>query len=358
MSVFIIAEAGVNHNGDHKMARALVDAAADAGADAVKFQTFRAAHLVTEAAPKADYQKTATGPLESQFDMLKRLELSDDAHRDLLARCSERGLQFMSTPFDSASLEFLVDDLCLDTLKLSSGDVTDGPFLLAIARSGKKLIMSTGMSTLQEVEQALAVLALGYTQPAAVTPDDVALRRAFDSSDGRAALREKVTLLHCTTEYPAPLEDVNLRAMDTLREAFGLRTGLSDHTPGTVAAVAAVARGAVVIEKHFTLDRALPGPDHAASLEPDELKSLVDQIRAVEAVLGDGVKVPRPSETGNRKIARKSLVATRPIKQGETFSEDNMTAKRPATGLSPMRFWAVLGTTATRDFATDEAIEI
>lgn len=356
MSVFIIAEAGVNHNGDRETALALVDAAASAGADAVKFQTFKARKLVTGAAPKADYQKTATDASENQFEMLQRLEMSAGLHRELIERCAGRGIKFLSTPFDLSSLYFLIDELGLATLKFSSGDITNGPFLLAAARSGKKIVLSTGMSTLLEVEHALGVLAFGLAgddRP----PSAEVFGAAYCSDAGRNALRDKVSLLHCTTEYPTPYSDVNLRAMDTLRETFGLTTGLSDHTPGTAIAIAAVGRGAAIIEKHVTLDRGLPGPDHAASLEADELKVLVDEIRAVEEAIGDGVKRPRPSEIGNHEIVRKSLVAARQIKKGETFTEDSITAKRPGNGLSPMQYWAVIGTSAKRDFSIDEAIE-
>jgi sialic acid synthase SpsE len=263
--VYVIAEAGVNHNGDAKLARDLIDAAVEAGADAVKFQTFRADALATPAAPKAGYQKHGTEAGETQRDMLRRLELTPQTHRNLLAHCRRRPIDFLSTPFDPDSLRFLVGDLGLETIKLGSGEVTNGPLLLAAARTGCRIILSTGMSTLEEVGRALDVLAFGFTRPQE-DPDPDSLSEP--AQDRRDALKERVVLLHCTSAYPAPISETNLRAMDTMNDAFGLAVGFSDHTPGTTAAIAAAARGAVAIEKHFTLDRSLPGPDHATSLEP------------------------------------------------------------------------------------------
>ena len=355
MSVTIIAEAGVNHNGEVEMAHRLIDVAAEAGADAVKFQTFKAGLLATAAAPKADYQNATTGRAESQLAMLKRLELPAAWHRELIERCRDKGLDFLSTPFDRQSLGFLADDLGLKTLKMASGEITNGPLLLQAGQSGCNIILSTGMSTLQEVEDALAILAFGFTDTGGV-PGRQAFRAAFASAAGRAALAVKVVILHCTTEYPAPVEDTNLAAMATLRDAFGLPVGLSDHTEGIAVPIAAAALGAQVIEKHFTLDRALPGPDHKASVEPGELTAMVAGIRAVEAALGDGVKGPRPSEMKNMDIARKSLVALRPVSAGEPFSEDNLGAKRPGSGVSPMDYWDWLGQKAPRDLAPDEAL--
>ncbi len=348
MSAFIIAEAGVNHNGNRNRALALVDAAAEAGADAVKFQTFDAAAVVVADAPKAAYQIETTDAAESQLEMLKRLELPHDLHRELIERCAERGIQFLSTPFDSGSLRFLAEDLGLRVLKIPSGEITNGPLLLQAGMSGCEIILSTGMSTIDDVREALGVLAFAMTEPDA-KPSRAAFRAAFESEDGKAALADRVTLLQCTTEYPAPVEDANLRAMETMRDAFGLRVGLSDHTAGISVAIAAAALGAEVIEKHFTLDRGLPGPDHKASLEPAELTELVAGIRAVERAMGDGVKKPQPSEEKNISVARKSLVALRPIKEGETFTEDNLGVKRPGTGASPMGYWERLGRTAERD---------
>ena len=355
MSVTIIAEAGVNHNGSLAMAKQLIDAAADAGADAVKFQTFKSEKLVSRFAPKAKYQEQTTGS-GSQLEMLRRLELSEDDHRSLLDYSQRKSIQFLSTPFDHESLEFLVGTLNLPRIKIGSGDLTNAPVLLAVARSGKPLILSTGMSTLQEVESALQVLAFGYA-PTLGKPSLDAFRKAFASGAGRDAMSSKVVLLHCTTEYPAPFDEVNLRAMDTLATTFGLPVGFSDHTPGIAVSIAAVARGASVIEKHFTLDRNLPGPDHRASLQPDELKAMVLAIRQVEKSLGSSTKAPSPSEIGNKAVARKSLVAAREIRKGELFTDENLTVKRPGSGISPSHFWEYLGKPANRDFSADELLE-
>ena len=356
VSVHVIAEAGVNHNGDAELAHRLVDTAADAGADAVKFQTFRAEALVTASAPKAAYQTAITEATESQIAMLKRLEMAPETHHELMDHCRERGIGFLSTPFDKESLRFLTGELGLERLKISSGGVTDGPLLLAAAQSGRGVILSTGMSTLADVESALAVLAFGYTRPAD-TPCRGAFRGALAAAPGRAALAEKVVLLHCTSEYPAPFDEVNLKAMATLRQAFGLPVGLSDHSAGTSVAVAAAALGAAMIEKHFTLDRSLPGPDHRASLEPAELKAMVDGVRAVEQALGDGVKAPTRSERRNMAVVRKSLVALRPVRADEPFTPETLGAKRPGSGISPMDYWDWLGRVAARDYDADELVE-
>ena len=354
--IYVIAEAGVNHNGDMALARQLIDAAADAGADAVKFQTFKAERLVSETAPKAAYQKTATAADETQFAMLKRLELPPESHHALIERCRERKIDFLSTPFDIGSLRFLVDELHLTTLKIPSGEITNGPLLLEAARSHVRLLLSTGICTLEEVEEALGVLAFGFTEPAA-QPTRHAFRSALATPAGLGAVRQHVTVLHCTSEYPAPLTDVNLRAMETMGAAFGTPIGFSDHTQGITADIAAAALGASVIEKHFTLDRSLPGPDHGASLEPGQLAEMVAAIRGVEKALGDGVKTPRPSEAGNLHIVRKSLVALHPIRAGETFTAENLGAKRPGNGVSPMEYWDLLGRPAPRDFQEDETIQ-
>ena len=353
MAVYVVAEAGVNHNGDAGMARRLVDVAAEAGADAVKFQTFKAGMLATRTAPKAAYQ-TSTAD-ESQLAMLRRLELPAAHHRELVERCRERGIEFLSTAFDRHSLDFLVEVVGLKTLKMASGEITNGPLLLQAARSGRDIILSTGMSTLAEVEEALGVLAFGYGEPDA-QPSRQGFHAAFACPANREVLREKVVVLHCTTEYPAPPRDANLTAMDTMRDAFGLRVGISDHTEGIAVPIAAVARGAVVVEKHFTLDRSLPGPDHVASLEPGELRDMVAGIRAVEAALGDGVKAPQPSERKNLDVARKSLVTLMPVRAGEPFTERTLGAKRPGIGVSPMAYWEWLGRPAPRDFSADEAL--
>lgn len=357
MGVYIIAEAGVNHNGSLDTALKLVDAAADAGADAVKFQTFTAGRLVRRNAPKAEYQKQTTRTGESQYDMLRRLELPPDAHTMLIQRCAARRTDFLSTPFDEESLDFLTEELGLRTIKLGSGEVTNGPLLLRAARKGSNIILSTGMSTLGEVETGLSCLAFGYAGEKG-SPSLNAFLEAYVSPEGRAALEKHVTLLHCTTEYPAPYEEVNLRSMLTMREAFSLPVGYSDHTEGIAVSVAAAALGASVIEKHFTLDKSLPGPDHKASLEPCELKDLVRSVRQTEAALGSGTKAPSPSELANREIVRKSLVARRPIMKGEKFTENNICSKRPAVGISPFEYWNLLGQTSSQTIAEDEEIKL
>ena len=352
---FVIAEAGVNHNGSLDLALKLVDVAADAGADVVKFQTFKAERLVTAAASKAEYQVVNTQQAGSQLDMLRTLELSPADHDALVARCRARGIRFMSTAFDAESLALLAS-LDMPAVKIPSGDITSGPLLLQAARLRCPLIVSTGMSTLSDIEQALGVIAFGLTadrEPAGRADFDA----AYHSVDGRRALERHVTLLHCTTQYPSPPESVNLRAMDTMSAAFGLPVGYSDHTLGIEVSIAAVARGATMIEKHFTLDRTLPGPDHAASLEPAELAHLVTAIRVVERALGSPLKGPAPQEASNRPVARRSIVAVRAIRQGERFTAEMLTAKRPGHGRSPMDHWSLLGRLAGRDYAADELID-
>lgn len=352
--VTIIAEAGVNHDGSLARALELVDAAAAAGADMVKFQTFRTERLVSRHVPKAGYQARNTGNDSPQLDMLRALELTPADHRALVARCHDRGIAFLSTPFDPGSLDFLVHDLGLSIIKLGSGELTNGPLLLQAARSGCRLIVSTGMGTLEEVQDALGVLAFGYL--GGRIPSRAAFAAALASDEGRAILAERVTLLHCTTEYPTPLSDVNLLAMDTLRQTFGVAVGFSDHTEGITIALAAAARGAAVIEKHLTIDRNLPGPDHRASIEPPDLARMVAAIRDVEAALGDGLKAPQPSERANMAVARKVLVAARDIAAGETIGPGDIEALRAGAGLSPMAFWDLVGTRAVRAFAEGEAI--
>jgi N-acetylneuraminate synthase len=354
--VYIIAEAGVNHNGSPERAGQMIDAAVEAGADAVKFQSFRTEALVSRRAAKADYQLRTTDSRESQYDMLKKLELDESAHEALIQRCRQRGIDFLSTPFDLASMEMLVKRFGLPRVKISSGDVDNAPLLLAAARAQTPVILSTGMCTLADVEAALAILAFGYL-PGNRAPSRREFQRAFNLPETPALLKDKVVLLHATTEYPAPLADVHLRAMDTLRAAFGLPVGYSDHTAGIAVPIAAVARGAMVIEKHFTLDRSLPGPDHQASLEPGELKEMVAAIRQVETALGTDRKTFSPAEGKNREAARKSLVALKEIAPGESFTEANLTVKRPGTGLSPLCYWDWLGKTAGRTYAADEEIE-
>ena len=333
MKTQIVAEAGVNHNGDARLAHQLIDVAADAGADRVKFQTFSADLLVTTSASKAGYQERSTGKEESQHAMLRRLELSREMHLELIEHCKRRGIGFFSTAFDLSSVRFLAE-LGAECFKVPSGEVTNLPYLRLIGSYGKPVILSSGMCTLGEIEAALGVL------EASGTP------------------RARITVLHCTTEYPAPMEEVNLRAMLSIRDAFAVAVGYSDHTPGIEVSLAAVALGATVIEKHFTLDRSLPGPDHKASLEPNELAALVRGIRNIERALGSPVKRPSASELANIAVARKSLVAARAIRAGEPFSEANLTVKRPGSGVSPMCWDQVIGRRAMRDFRADELIEI
>lgn len=353
--VHIIAEAGVNHNGSLDMARQLIDIAAEAGADSVKFQSFITSECMIVDAPKAGYQVKNTGEAESQLEMARKLELDEDDHRQLIAHCAKRGIQFISTAFDVHSLALLAK-LGLTVLKLSSGEILNARLFLHAARTGMQVVLSTGTSTLGDVETALGILAYGYLEPER-KPTLRDFQNAFCSTEGQQILREKITLLHCTTEYPAPFEDVNLRAMDTMAEAFGLPIGLSDHTPGIAVPIAAVARGAICIEKHFTLDRELPGPDHRASLEPDELCAMIGSIRQVEHALGSPRKLPAPSETQNRILVRKSIVASKAVKRGEVFTEDNLTIKRPDKGISSLFYWDWIGKTAERDYKADEVIE-
>jgi N-acetylneuraminate synthase len=352
----IIAEAGVNHNGDEKLAFKLVDAAYQAGADIVKFQTFKAKNLVTENAEQADYQITNTGKQESQLAMLSRLELSYESHHKLVDHCSKLGIEFLSTAFDSDSLVFLVNELGLTRLKIPSGEITNAPLVLEHARTGCDLIVSTGMATLSEVEAVLGVIAFGYTEVKTAEPSELAFQQAYASEVGQLALKQKVTILHCTTEYPAPMAEINLKAMDTLGRAFELPAGYSDHSEGITIPIAAVARGAVLIEKHFTLDKNMEGPDHKASLEPQELIAMVKAIRQVEVALGVGVKSPTVSEVKNKAIARKSMVASKEIKSGEIFTADNLTIKRPGSGLSPYRYWELLNKPATKDYQLGDLI--
>lgn len=351
----VIAEAGVNHNGSLDAALRLVDVAADAGADIVKFQTFRADQLATATAAKAGYQVANTGTHESQLEMLRALELAPRDHAALVKRCQARGIGFLSTAFDTESLAFL-STLPMAAVKIASGDLTCAPMLLEAARLRKRLIVSTGMATLGEIDDALDVIAWGLTRdemPRSVA--EVNSHRAHAVAD--EALRDHVTLLHCVTQYPASPHAVNLRAMATMAAAFGLPVGYSDHTLGIEVALAAVALGATVIEKHFTLDRTLPGPDHAASLEPDELQRMVAGIRTIEAALGSSRKAPAAEEMANREIARRSLVAARAIQAGEPIELDALACKRPGTGVSPMQIWDLAGRPARRDYDADEAIE-
>ncbi len=329
----IIAEAGVNHNGSIELAKTMIDQAKNAGVDYIKFQTFKAEKLVSVHAAKADYQKTNTNSDETQFEMIKKLELDIDAHKGLIQYCNAKGIKFISTPFDLDSIDLLFD-LGVELFKIGSGEITNYPYLKKIAQKGLPVILSTGMSNLSEIEGALDTLLTNGLK------------------------RDQVTLLHANTEYPTPFEDVNLNAILTLKEAFKVNVGYSDHTPGIEVPVAAVALGATIIEKHFTLDKTMEGPDHKASLEPRELKDMVKSIRNIEKVMGDGLKQPSISEKKNIPIARKSIVASCKILTGEVFSEENITTKRPGTGISPMRWNEVLGRVAQREFKPDDLIEI
>ena len=331
MGVFIIAEAGVNHNGDMDIAKGLIDAAAEAGADAVKFQTFKADRLVCSDAKKAAYQMETTSKEESQLEMLKKLELSDAMHEELIIYCGMKKIMFLSTPFDVESARML-KKMGLSIFKIPSGEITNLPYLREIAALGNKIILSTGMSSLIEVQEAVKIL------------------KEFGAIN--------ISVLHCSTEYPTPMEDVNLRAMLTMKEVLGLPVGYSDHTKGIEIPIAAAALGAEIIEKHFTLDRNMKGPDHKASLEPDELRKMVKSIRNLEAAMGDGRKVPSGSEMKNIKVVRKSIVAKTEINKGEIFSADNITVKRPGTGISPMKWDEIIGQRAKRSYYRDEMIEL
>jgi N,N'-diacetyllegionaminate synthase len=328
---FIIAEAGVNHNGRIGLAKRMIDVAVKAGADAIKFQTFIPEKIVSRKAPKAEYQKKTTDKKESQLQMLKKLVLDADTHRELVDYCRKKGIMFLSTPFDLESID-LLNDLGLEIFKIPSGEITNLPYLRKIGSLRKKIIMSTGMADMTEIGKAMQILVEA------------------------GASKRNITLLHCNTEYPTPMKDVNLSAMLTMKEAFGVKVGYSDHTLGIEVPVAAVALGAEVVEKHFTLDQTMKGPDHKASLEPKELEMMVRAIRNVEIAFGNGTKKPSPSEIKNRAVARKSVVASREIKKGDVFTEKNITSKRPGTGISPMKWHDVIGRKAKRNFKADEFI--
>lgn len=352
--VYIIAEAGVNHNGDYQTALALVEAAADAGADAVKFQTFNSRLLATANAPKAAYQKRNTGNEDNQLEMLLKLELPQAWHAPLQARAQELGIGFLSTAFDNQSLEFL-HTLDVPLYKIASGEITNGPMLWNVARAGRPMILSTGMATLGEIDQALAVLAHGLEFAELPGSLDQVMAN-WGRDEARQRVAEKVALLHCTSQYPARLEEVNLQAMDLLADVFDLPVGYSDHTEGLLVSLAAVARGAKIIEKHFTLDRTMPGPDHAASLEPDELKTMARQIRQVEQALGARCKTPQASEWDTRKAARQSLTFVRNVSEGQTITADDLGTARRGGGTSPMHAWDLFGTPAVRAFMAGDPV--
>jgi len=329
--VFIIAEAGVNHNGSVKLAKELIDVAVESGADAVKFQTFKAETLVSKDAQKADYQKKTTSKEESQFEMLKKLELDLETHKELIFYCKAKNIIFLSTPFDNESI-YMLNNLGLEIFKIPSGEITNLPYLREIGKLDKKVILSTGMADIGEIEDALDILLKAGTK------------------------KENITILHANTMYPTPMEDVNLKAMVTIGNSFDVAYGYSDHTLGIEVDISAVALGASVIEKHFTLDKTMDGPDHKASLEPNELKAMVKAIRNIELALGSSIKKPSKSEKPNIKIARKSIVANCSIKKGELLTEENLTVKRPANGISPMRWDEVIGTYAKKNYNEDELI--
>ncbi|SDI30665.1 N-acetylneuraminate synthase [Alteribacillus bidgolensis] len=357
--VFIIAEAGVNHNGSLDMAKKLIDAAARAGVDAVKFQTFKTEQMILPQAPKAVYQMQNTDLNKSQYEMIKKLELDQQMHYILKEYCLQRKIQFMSTPFDTESLDFLVNTLHIPRIKIASGEITNAPLLLQAARSQKNIILSTGMSTLGEIEEALGVLAFAYLEQKSQlkNPSRNAFKEAYYSEEAQNYLNQHVSLLHCTTEYPTPFHEANLRVLNTLSQCFHLETGYSDHTLGTALPLAAVSLGATIIEKHFTLDRNLPGPDHKASLEPEELTQMVQGIRQIEQALGYSYKKPAPSELKNKEIARKSIVAAKHIQKGELFTEENLTVKRPGKGISPLEYWNLLGEKASKSYVENEMIK-
>ena len=330
-SIFIIAEAGVNHNGDVSLAKNMIEIAAEAGADAIKFQTFKTEKIVTKDAAQAEYQQKNLSSSSSQYEMLKKLELDFEAHKILINHCQKLNITFLSTPFDSDSIQ-LLDTIGVAIFKIPSGEITNLPYLRHIGSLGKQIILSTGMADLGEIEDALNVLEEAGTS------------------------RKNITILHCNTMYPTPFEDVNLNAMLTIKNAFHCKVGYSDHTPGIEIAIGAAALGASIIEKHFTLDQKMEGPDHKASLEPDELKMLIKAIRNIEKAMGNGIKKPSSSETPNLPIIRKSIVAAKVIRKGEIFSESNLTVKRPATGMSPMRWDKIIGTAAQKNYQPDEMI--
>lgn len=331
--ILIIAEAGVNHNGDIAMAKRLVDVAADAGADIVKFQTFSADRLATHQTKKADYQRLNSDAAETQYQMLRRLELSKSMHHEIIEHCTKRNIEFLSTGFDIESINFLMN-LGIKLFKIPSGEITNLPYLQHIGQFKLPIIMSTGMATMIEIEEAINVL------EKAGTP------------------KSKITVLHCTTEYPASINEVNLRAMQSIKKAFDIEIGYSDHTLGIEISIAAAAMGATVIEKHFTLDKNSQGPDHLASLEPHELKSMIDSVRNIEDAMGNGIKSPSDKEKKNMLVARKSIVASKDIMKNEIFTTENLTTKRPGTGISPMKLEKVIGKTAIKNFSKDEIITI
>lgn len=354
-NTYIIAEAGVNHNGSLDIAFSLVDEAVKAGADAVKFQTFKAENLVTKKAQQATYQVKNIGEMTSQFEMLKKLELSFDEFIQLKVYCDQKKIEFLSTPFDHESVDFL-NKLGVRTMKIPSGELTNAPLIHYIATKRKPIILSTGMATIEDIHEALSFIAFGLVYPNKRVNKEVS-NDFYKTSEAKRWLKEYLTILHCTTEYPTPFRDINLRAMDHLKREFQVNVGLSDHSEGIYIPIAAVSRGAQVIEKHFTISRLLPGPDHRASLEPQELSEMVKAIHSIERSLGDGNKKPTLNEQYNQKAARKSLVAAKKINLGELFTENNVTVKRPGNGMEPSQFWSLIGVKASKIYEEDELID-
>ncbi|WP_342566955.1 N-acetylneuraminate synthase [Psychrobacillus sp. FSL K6-4046] len=352
---YIIAEAGVNHNGSLEMAKRLVDVAKQAGADAVKFQTFKAENIVTRSAQQADYQVNNLGEATSQFEMLKKLELSYKEFVELKLYCDANQIEFMSTPFDMESVNFLLNDIGMSKFKIPSGELTNSPFIHYIATKKRPMILSTGMATMEDIHDALSYIAYGLAFPRQKVDIDQ-VREFYQTLEAKLLLQEFVTVLHCTTEYPAPYETINLNAIIEMKRKLHLPTGFSDHSKGIAVPIAAVALGAEVIEKHFTLDQSLPGPDHLASLEPTDLKEMVVGVRAIERSLGTGEKIPTPIEYENRQAARKSIVAKVKIPVGEKFTESQLAIKRPGNGMPPSKYWDLIGKVAKKSYEVDELI--
>ncbi len=353
---YIIAEAGVNHNGSLEMAKELVDVAKWAGADAVKFQTFKAENLVTRSAKQAEYQVHNLGESTSQFDMLKKLELSFEEFTELKNYCAATHIEFLSTPFDVESADFLLDEVGMSTVKIPSGELTNSPFIHYIATKRKPIILSTGMATMDDIHDALSFIAYGLAYPEQLVDLDQ-VQTFYQSSEAKLLLTDYVTVLHCTTEYPAPFETINLSAVNEMKKELQLPIGFSDHSEGIAVPIAAVALGSVIIEKHFTLDRNLPGPDHLASLEPKELKEMVTGIRAIEQSLGTGEKIPTSIELENRQAARKSIVAKVQIVAGDILTESHLAIKRPGTGMPPTAYWSLMGKAAKQSYEVDTLID-
>lgn len=355
--VQIIAEAGVNHNGNENLAIDLIDAAVSSGADVIKFQTFITEQLVSKEAIQAEYQEINSKQKETQYNMLKKLELSYPAFSRLQEYSQKKGIRFLSTAFDSKSLRFLTEELKLDTLKIASGELTNAPLMLEHARTKKNIILSTGMATLEEIKQTLEVFAFGFMSNSREAPTIDGFKDSYDSIAGAEAVKEKVTIMHCTTQYPTPHEAINLNAIDLLRDKFNLKVGFSDHSDSVIVPSLAVVKGVTVIEKHLTLDNLMEGPDHLASLSPSRFREMVENIRLAELSLGAYEKKPSKGELKNKSVSRKSIHASKGLKKGELFSETNIVIKRPETGISPYNYWNLLGTKASKDYNGGDLID-